>query len=128
MPLQEVTIPTSPGVQQVAAVAPQHETVAKRERASLPEHRKEPEAGARARARAGESESLAAEAERGSRARLSLDTEAHRVYVEIIDPETGDVISRFPPEQIATHIDEVLEQTGQQTNLQDAGLIVDRSV
>ena len=66
--------------------------------------------------------------EKASRARLSLDPELHRVFVEIVDPKTGDVITRFPPEQIADHIDSVLERTGQETNLEDSGLIVDESV
>lgn len=122
MPLQEATIRNSAEVQQVAAVAPPSGAVAKRERPPLREPRIQTEVAGT------NSGSRAAEAERSSRARLSLDTEAHRVYVEIIDPDTGDVITRFPPEQIATHIDEVLRQTDQQTNLQSAGLIVDRSV
>ena len=66
--------------------------------------------------------------ERSSRARLSLDPEQRRVFVEIVDPKTGDVITRFPPEQIADHIDSVLERTGQGTNLEESGLIVDESV
>ena len=66
--------------------------------------------------------------EKSARARLSLDPELHRVFVEIVDPDTGDVITRFPPEQIAKHIDSVLEQTDQETNLEDSGLIFDQSV
>ena len=66
--------------------------------------------------------------EKSARARLSLDPELHRVFVEIVDPDTGDVITRFPPEQIAEHIDSVLKQTDQETNLEDSGLIFDQSV
>ncbi len=66
--------------------------------------------------------------ETSSRARLNFDPDKHRVFVEIVDPDTGDVISRFPPEQIANHIDKVLEQTDQETNLEDAGLIFDQKV
>ena len=66
--------------------------------------------------------------EKTSRARLSFDPDKHRVFVEIVDPKTGDVITRFPPEQITNHIDSVLEQTDRATNLEDAGLIVDQSV
>ena len=63
-----------------------------------------------------------------SRARLNFDPEKHRVFVEIVDPETGDVITRFPPEQIAANIDKILEQADQGTNPEDAGLIVDQKV
>ena len=66
--------------------------------------------------------------ENASRARLSLDPDHRRVVVEIIDPETGDVITRFPPEQITDHIDQVLEQTNNQTNLEESGLILDQTV
>lgn len=66
--------------------------------------------------------------ENSSRARLSLDQEERRVVVEIIDPETGDVITRFPPEQISDHIDHVLEETNNQTNLGESGLILDQTV
>ena len=40
----------------------------------------------------------AAPARRGSTARLSYDQTDKRVYVEIVDPQTGDVFQRLPPE------------------------------
>jgi len=120
MQLQEASLQTSTASRQVVA-APQPEASEGRAR-SLGGPPKEPSD------RAPRTGLPSLETGQRSRARLSFDPEAHRVFVEIIDPKTGDVITRFPPEQIATHIDEVLEQTGQQTNLQDAGLIVDRSV
>ena len=42
-----------------------------------------------------------APSQRGSSARLSYDHEDKRVYVEIIDPQTGDVLQRLPPDIIA---------------------------
>ncbi len=38
------------------------------------------------------------------RARLTYDEELSRVFVEILDPQTGDVITRFPPEHLVEHL------------------------
>ena len=40
-------------------------------------------------------------------ARLSYDLEKHRVYVEILDPKTGDVIQRLPPESAVERMHEL---------------------
>lgn len=40
-------------------------------------------------------------------ARLAYDQESHRVYVEILDPQTGDVLQRLPPESAAEHLQEI---------------------
>ncbi len=40
-------------------------------------------------------------------ARLTYDHESHRVYVEIIDPQTGDVLQRLPPESAAEVLQEL---------------------
>ncbi len=38
------------------------------------------------------------------RARLTYDEELGRVFVEILDPRTGDVITRFPSERLVEHL------------------------
>ncbi len=38
------------------------------------------------------------------RARLTYDEELSRVFVEILDPQTGDVITRFPPQRLVEHL------------------------
>ncbi len=38
------------------------------------------------------------------RARLTYDEKLSRVFVEILDPKTGDVITRIPPERLVEHL------------------------
>lgn len=45
--------------------------------------------------------------EQTSGARLTYDSETHRAFVEFIDPSTGDVIGRFPAEDMGQHLDKV---------------------
>ena len=38
------------------------------------------------------------------RARLAYDEDLGRMFVEILDPQTGDVITRFPPERLVEQL------------------------
>ncbi len=38
------------------------------------------------------------------RARLAYDEDLSRMFVEILDPQTGDVITRFPPERLVEQL------------------------
>jgi uncharacterized FlaG/YvyC family protein len=38
------------------------------------------------------------------RARLAYDEKLSRMFVEILDPKTGDVITRFPPERLVEQL------------------------
>ncbi len=38
------------------------------------------------------------------RARLAYDDKLSRMFVEILDPKTGDVITRFPPERLVEYL------------------------
>ena len=49
----------------------------------------------------------AAEAAPADNARLSYDRETKRVYVEILDPKTGEVIQRLPPESAVSRMIEL---------------------
>ncbi len=49
----------------------------------------------------------AAEAAPADNARLSYDRETNRVYVEILDPRTGEVILRLPPESAVSRMIEL---------------------
>ncbi len=40
-------------------------------------------------------------------ARLSYDWERHRVIVEILDPQTGDVLQRLPPESAVERLQQI---------------------
>ena len=41
------------------------------------------------------------------RARLAYDDKLSRVFVEILDPKTGDVITRFPPERLVEQLNKL---------------------
>ncbi len=56
---------------------------------------------------AAEAEPAAAEAAPADNARLSYDRETKRVYVEILDPRTGEVILRLPPESAVSRMIEL---------------------
>ncbi len=49
----------------------------------------------------------AVEAAPADNARLSYDREKKRVYVEILDPRTGEVILRLPPESAVSRMIEL---------------------
>jgi hypothetical protein len=60
-----------------------------------------------------------------ARARLAYDSELSRVFVEILDPRTGDVVSRIPPEQLAEHLASVVDRADLLAGQPRAGQIVD---
>lgn len=41
---------------------------------------------------------------RGAHARLNYDEETKEVFVEILDPQTGEVLQRFPAEELPDQI------------------------
>ncbi len=43
----------------------------------------------------------------GDTARLTYDQERGRVYVEILDPQTGEVLQRLPPESAVERLQEL---------------------
>lgn len=62
------------------------------------------------------------------RGRLAFDEELSRVFVEIVDPRSGEVILRFPPEQIVRHVAELKEAKAQAAKSGDTGLVLDQVV
>ena len=48
--------------------------------------------------------------EQKSGARLAFDSEAHRTFVEFLDPDTGDVVARFPAEDVSRHLDKLVSR------------------
>jgi hypothetical protein len=63
-----------------------------------------------------------------SRSRLAYDQELARVFVEIVDPDSGEVVERFPPEELVKHMQSLIEQE-QSSSAQDGhGLLLDRVV
>ena len=63
-----------------------------------------------------------------SRSRLAYDRELARVFVEIVDPDTGEVVDRFPPEELVKHMKSVTERDLSSSNPEGAGLLFDRFV
>ena len=63
-----------------------------------------------------------------SRSRLAYDRELSRVFVEIVDPDTGEVVDRFPPEELVKHMKIVTEQETSSSRPDGAGLLFDRVV
>ena len=59
--------------------------------------------------------------------RLAFDQELSRVFVEIVDKDSGEVVLRFPPEQIVRHIAE-LKQAKEAAKADDTGLVLDQVV
>ena len=91
------------------------------------------ESGARAEARASSKNNPAAErseAQSSSRSRLAYDTELSRVFVEIVDPKSGEVVQRFPPEQLVRHMSELIDQDllDPSAGAGDPGLVLDEVV
>lgn len=73
----------------------------------------------------------AAAPERGpepARARLAYDRELSRTFVEVVDLDSGEVVERFPPEEIVRHVDALLEQAEAERAAKRAGLVLDRVV
>ena len=66
-----------------------------------------------------EAAEVAAPREPAITARVNYDYEDARIFIEILNPRTGDVIRRLPPDLAA---DFALEETGRST-----GIVVDRS-
>lgn len=63
-----------------------------------------------------------------SRSRLAYDDELSRVFVEIVDRDSGEVVSRFPPEQLVRHIDSLIDRQLVPDTQKATGLLVDQSV
>lgn len=61
------------------------------------------------------------------RGRLAFDQELSRVFVEIVDKESGEVLLRFPPEEIVRHMAE-LKQAKDAARSDDNGLVLDQVV
>ena len=62
-----------------------------------------------------------------ARSRLTYDDELSRVFVEVVDPDSGEVVSRFPPEQIVRHIDNLIDQNLVPKSQGTTGFLVDQS-
>lgn len=45
-------------------------------------------------------------------ARLAYDGEVHRSFVEFLDPDTGEVMARFPAEDLSKHLDSPTAKDG----------------
>ncbi len=76
-------------------------------REAAPPSRADAAPAAKAAAPAAEAAPAAAEAAPADNARLSYDREKKRVYVEILDPRTGEVIQRLPPESAVSRMIEI---------------------
>ncbi len=66
--------------------------------------------------------------ETSARSRLTYDDELSRVFVEIVDPDSGEVVSRFPPEQLVRHINSLIDQELVSESQGATGFLVDQSV
>ena len=67
------------------------------------------------------------EGKTSARSRLTYDEELRRVFLEIIDPNSGEVIRRFPPEQLVRHIDNLINQDLVPKSQGITGFLVDQS-
>jgi uncharacterized FlaG/YvyC family protein len=63
-------------------------------------------------------------AQRPSQYRLFYDNEFSRVFVQVVDRESGEEIFRFPPEELVRFIDNSISPVPQQSS----GLFLDRVV
>ncbi len=70
----------------------------------------------------------ATNAVQSSRSRLTYDEELARVFVEIVDPESGEVVERFPPEQLVKHMKSLTEEDHLPTGQDGTGLLLDRLI
>lgn len=64
--------------------------------------------------------------QRPSQYRLFYDNEFSRVFVQVVDRESGKEILRFPPEELVRFIDNSINQA--QRPKQSSGLFLDRVV
>lgn len=60
-----------------------------------------------------------------SQYRLAYDKERSRIFIQVIDPDTGKEILRFPPEELVRFIDKSIDKNSAGAS---TGLFVDRSV
>jgi hypothetical protein len=67
-------------------------------------------------------------AAQSSRSRLAYDKELARVFVEIVDPDSGEVVDRFPPEELVKHMKSLIEQEHLPSGQDGTGLLLDRLV
>jgi uncharacterized FlaG/YvyC family protein len=65
-------------------------------------------------------------AQRPSQYRLFYDNEFSRVFVQVVDRESGEEILRFPPEELVRFIDNSIDQA--QRPHKSSGLFLDRVV
>ena len=70
---------------------------------------------------------LPAPGEPKSRSRLAFDEELSRVFIEIVDRSSGEVVHRYPPEEIVRHIDALIEQQHLRAGQGETGFLVDQS-
>ena len=70
--------------------------------------------------------SHAVPAQRPSHYRLVYDNEYKRVFVQVVDRDSGKEILRFPPEELIRFIDKSISQAS--GNHSSAGLFLDRHV
>ncbi len=63
-----------------------------------------------------------------SRSRLAFDKELNRVFIEIVDLSSGEVVHRYPPEEIVRHIDALIKQQHLPAGQGNTGFLVDQSV
>ncbi|MDH3594030.1 MAG: flagellar protein FlaG [Rhodospirillales bacterium] len=71
---------------------------------------------------------FASDAVQSSRSRLAYDKDLARVFVEIVDPESGEVVDRFPPEELVRHMKNLTEQDHLPSGQDGTGLLLDRFV
>ena len=65
--------------------------------------------------------------ESSARSRLTYDDELRRVVLEIVDTDSGEVVSRFPPEQLVRHIASLIDQELVPESQGATGFLVDQS-
>ena len=65
--------------------------------------------------------------EMSARSRLTYGDELSRVFVEIVDSNSGEVVSRFPPEQLVRHIDSLIDKDLVPKSQGPTGFLVDKS-
>ncbi|MFQ6017276.1 MAG: flagellar protein FlaG [Kiloniellaceae bacterium] len=58
-----------------------------------------------------------------SRSRLAYDRDLGRVFIEIVDRDSGEVIDRYPPEELVRHIDSRIEKNAARRRGADPGLL-----
>lgn len=76
----------------------------------------------------GASQRSAETSDRGSRSRLTFDDELSRTFIDVVDENSGEVISRFPPEKIVRHIQKLIEDGKIPGGAGETGVLVDRVV